>query len=57
MKVYVVLEQNECTDYNFCGVYKSKEKAEERISEIIKDHPNAIEKLYIEEYEVWLNHV
>ena len=52
MKVYVVLEQNECTDYNFCGVYKTKEEAEERINEIIKEHSNAIEKLYIEEYKI-----
>jgi hypothetical protein len=52
VKVYVVLEQNQYTDYEFCGVYTSEEKAQERINEIIKDNPGAEEGLYIEEIDI-----
>lgn len=49
MKVYVVLEQNSYTDYEYCGVFKTKEQAKKRIEEIIKEHPSAKDKLYIQE--------
>jgi hypothetical protein len=52
MKVFIVLEQNENTDYEFCGVYGNREKAEKRIDEIVAEFKTDIEKFYIEEYEV-----
>jgi hypothetical protein len=52
MKVYVVLEQIECTDCNYCGVYATEENANERISEIVKEFSVDVKKLYITEDEI-----
>jgi hypothetical protein len=52
MEVQVVLEQDEYTDYNYCGVYGTKEKAQERIDEIVKDHLSAEERLYIQQVNI-----
>jgi hypothetical protein len=52
MKVYIVLERNSNTDYDYCGVYKTQEQAEKRIQEIAKDCPPIKEALYIQEEEL-----
>jgi hypothetical protein len=52
MKVYVVLESNEYTEYDYCGVYATQEKAEERIDEIVKEFPSAKDNLYFQEEEI-----
>lgn len=57
MKVYVVLESNKYTEYDFCGVYATLEKAEIRINEIVET--NGIDReesgLYVEEIDLDLN--
>ena len=52
MKVYVVLEQNKDCEHIFCGVFASKTLAQDRINEIIKDHPPAKDSLYISDYKI-----
>lgn len=53
MKVYVVLQINEYTEYEFCGVYGTREQAEKRISEIVSEHNVEFDSLYIEEIKVY----
>jgi hypothetical protein len=52
MKVYVVLEITKYTDYNYCGVYGTQEKAEQRINEIVKEFGTDRYSLYIEDVEI-----
>jgi hypothetical protein len=52
MKVFVVLEQNEYTHHDFCGVFNTKEKAEQKIDEIVKEFKVDMEKFYIDEIEI-----
>jgi len=49
MKVYVVLEDTPESDYEYCGVFKTRKQAEKRIAEIVKDHPLLEKRLYIQE--------
>jgi len=51
MKIYVVLQSNRYTDYEFCGVYLTKEKAQQRVDQILKDNGKTEDGLYIEEYD------
>lgn len=52
MKVFVVLEMNGHSDYNYCGVYSSNEKAEQRIEEIVKAFNKDSDNFYIQEEEI-----
>ena len=52
MKVYVILEQNEYTDYEFCGVYGTIEEVKVRIANLVNEFSIKEENLYWEEYEV-----
>ncbi|WP_432402187.1 DUF7336 domain-containing protein [Wukongibacter sp. M2B1] len=52
MKVYVVLEINEHTEYEYCGVFGTGKQAEDRIEEIVKEHNVDKEQFYIEEEEI-----
>jgi len=52
MIVYVVLERNRNTDFEYCGVYGTREQAENRIEELIKEFSLDINNLYIEEVEI-----
>jgi len=52
MKVYVVLQSNTYTEYEFCGVYATREKAQQRLEEILSETTNIDDGLYIEEYEL-----
>lgn len=52
MKVYVLLENNSMTDYEYCGVFSTEEKAQSRMDEIIKEVPKTENNLYIQEEEI-----
>ena len=54
MIVYVVLEDNNYTEYDFCGVYATFEQANARIDEIVKDNGWHEENrgLYIQEVDL-----
>ena len=52
MKVYVVLEQTSYSDYEFCGVHGTREQAQKRLNEVVKEIPRQKDNLYIEEYEM-----
>lgn len=52
MKVYVLLESNSFTDYEFCGVFATREQAQLRLEEIVKELPRQRDSLYIEDYEI-----
>lgn len=52
MIVYILLESTISTDYEFCGVFATKEQAQARLNELIKEIPRLKDSLYIEEYEI-----
>ena len=52
MKVYVVLQSNTYTEYEFCGVYATREKAQQRLEEILAEYNGSDDGLYIEEYDL-----
>jgi len=52
MKVYVILESTSYSDYEFCGVHATREQAQKRLDEIVKEIPRQKDNLYIEEYEL-----
>ena len=54
MKVYILLESTSYSDYEFCGVYATREIAQKRLDEIVKEFPRQKDSLYIEEYELEL---
>jgi hypothetical protein len=52
MKVFVILQQNKYTDYEFCGVTLTREEAEEKINTIVDEFPVNNDEFYINEYEL-----
>lgn len=51
MKVYVVLESSGSSEYEYCGVYATKEQAENRIKEIQEITIKEL-NLYVEEIDL-----
>lgn len=51
MKVYVLLQENVYTDYEFCGIFSTREKAQQKIDDILAEYERE-EGLYIEEFEL-----
>jgi hypothetical protein len=52
MKVYIVLEDMGYNNFGFCGVYKTKEEAEARRTQIINENNLSDEDVYIQEEEL-----
>jgi hypothetical protein len=52
MKVYVVLQITDYSEYEFCGVYPTEKNAQERIDEIVYEFGVNQERLYIQENEL-----
>jgi len=50
MTVFVLLEMNSYTDYEFCGVFATRAQAQKRFDEIVEEIPRQRDSLYIEEY-------
>jgi hypothetical protein len=52
MKVYVVLQITDYSEFEFCGVYSTEQKAQKRIDDIVFEFGVDPERLYIQPNEL-----